>query len=47
MVRGKFGPYCYWVAYISFNGKKKTKSFKTEEEAIAQRKKWEKEIPLG
>lgn len=46
MARGKFGPYCYWVAYISFNGKRKTKNFKTEEEAIAQRKKWEKEIPL-
>lgn len=44
--KGKFGPYTYWRARISWNGKTKIKSFKTEEEAIAQRKAWEKEIPL-
>lgn len=40
------GPYTYWRAQISWKGKRKMKSFKTEEEAIAQRKQWEKEIPL-
>ena len=43
--KGKFGPYTYWRARICWKGKTKLKSFKTEEEAIAQRKKWEKEIP--
>ena len=45
--KGIFGPYTYWRARISFNGKRKSKSFKTREEAIAQRKEWEKEIPLN
>ena len=39
-------PYTYWRAQISFDGKTKSKSFKTKEEAVAQRKEWEKEIPL-
>lgn len=43
--KGKFGPYTYWRARICWRGKTRLKSFKTEEEAIAQRKKWEKEIP--
>lgn len=42
-----FGPYTYWQAKITWKGKTKTKRFKTKEEAIAQRKIWEKEIPLN
>ena len=30
-----------WSAYISINGKRKMKCFRTEEEAISQRKTWE------
>lgn len=45
--KGRFGPYTYWRARICCNGKTKLKSFKTEQEAIEQRKKWEKEYPLG
>lgn len=41
-----FGPYTYWQAKITWNGKTKSKRFKTKEEAITQRKQWEKEIPL-
>lgn len=46
MVRGKFGPYTYWRAEISYKGKKKSKAFKTEAEAIAQRLEWEQKYPL-
>lgn len=35
-----------WIAEIKTAGVRKSKSFKTEGEAVAQRKQWEKENPL-
>ena len=43
--KGGFGPYTYWRARICWKGKTKLKNFKTEKEVIAQRMKWEKDIP--
>ena len=33
-----------WRAYITFNKKQKSRSFKTKQEAIDCRRKWEKEL---
>lgn len=37
-----YGPYTYWRAYITRNGVHKSKTFKTKQEALNQRRQWEK-----